>query len=186
MTRNTGQSSVLFMTIPPEIPLARVELIPAGPEQEPILSNLLQLYAHDFSEFHKVDIGDDGRFVYRRLPLYWTQPARHPFLIKANGKLAGLVLVTRGSEISRNENVWDMTEFFVLRGYRRRGVGIRVAHQVWRRFPGPWEVRVMQSNASARDFWARAIDAFTGQKNDPSGLEIRGEAWNVFCFESSQ
>jgi hypothetical protein len=42
----------------------------------------------------------------------------------------------------------------------------------------------MQSNASARDFWAKAIAAFMGQMNDPYGLEIRGEAWNVFCFES--
>lgn len=174
------------MAIPPEIPLPRVELIPAGPEQEPTLNNLLQLYAHDFSEFHNVNIGDDGRFVYRCLPLYWTEHARYPFLIRVNGKLAGLALLNRGSEISRNENVWDMAEFFVLRGYRRRGVGTRVAHEAWTRFPGPWQVRVMQSNASARNFWAKAIAAFTGQMNDPYGLEIGGEAWNVFCFESSR
>lgn len=100
------------MTTYPEIPLARIELIPAEPEQEPIVSNLLQLYAHDFSEFHSVEVGDDGRFVYPQLPLYWIEPGRHPFFIRADGKLAGLVLVKRGSEISRDENVWDMTEFF--------------------------------------------------------------------------
>jgi predicted acetyltransferase len=140
------------VAIHPEIPLARIELIPAEPEQEPIVSNLLQLYAHDFSEFHSVEIGDDGRFVYPQLPLYWSEPGRHPFFIRVDGKLAGLVLVKRGSEISHDENVWDMTEFFVLRGYRRRAVGTAAVHLVWRRFPGMWEVRVMQSNASARDF----------------------------------
>jgi hypothetical protein len=31
--------------------------IQAAPEQEPILANLLELYAHDFSEFHNVAIG---------------------------------------------------------------------------------------------------------------------------------
>jgi hypothetical protein len=99
------------VAIHPEIPLARIELIPAEPEQEPIVSNLLQLYAHDFSEFHSVEIGDDGRFVYPQLPLYWGEPGRHPFLIRVDGKLAGLVLVKRGPEISHDENVWDMTEF---------------------------------------------------------------------------
>lgn len=174
------------MTISPGIPFARIEVIPAGPEQEPTLSNLLQLYAHDFSEFHNVDIGDDGRFTYPSLPLYWTQSGRYPILIRVDGELAGFVLVNKGSEISHNENVWDLAEFFVLRGYRRRRVGTRAAHEVWRRFPGQWEVRVLQSNASARDFWTRAITAFTGQMNDPRGFEIRGEAWNVFCFESNR
>jgi hypothetical protein len=34
-----------------------VEVIQAAPEQEPIMANLLELYAHDFSEFHDVAIG---------------------------------------------------------------------------------------------------------------------------------
>jgi hypothetical protein len=33
-----------------EKPSAYIEVIPARPEQEPILANLLELYAHDFSE----------------------------------------------------------------------------------------------------------------------------------------
>jgi hypothetical protein len=34
-----------------------VEVVPARPEQESILANLLELYAHDFSELHDVEIG---------------------------------------------------------------------------------------------------------------------------------
>ena len=72
-------------------------MIPAAPEQEPILAQLLELYAHDFSEFHHIDIGEDGKFGYQPLPLYWTDPGRHPFLIRVDGKLAGLVLVKTGT-----------------------------------------------------------------------------------------
>ena len=50
-------------------PSLHIEVIPAGPEQEPILANLLELYAHDFSEFHNLDLGPDGRFGYPSLPL---------------------------------------------------------------------------------------------------------------------
>ena len=46
-----------------------IEVVPALAEQQPILDNLLELYAHDFSEFHEIQIGADGKFGYDRLPL---------------------------------------------------------------------------------------------------------------------
>jgi predicted acetyltransferase len=163
-----------------------IEVICAGPEQESVLANLLELYAHDFSEFHDLELGADGRFGYSELPLYWNEPGRHPFLVWVEGKLAGLVLVKRGSEVSGDESVWDVAEFFVLRGYRRRGIGTQIAHEVWRRFPGLWEVRVMQSNVSARDFWAHAISILTGEAIHPVRVEKDGKCWMLFSFESKR
>jgi predicted acetyltransferase len=165
--------------------MAPVELLPATPEQEPILSNLLQLYAHDFSEFHDIELGQDGRFEYRELPLYWREPGRKPFLVKVDGKPAGFVLVKRGSEVSGDKAVWDMVEFFVVRGYRRRGIGTEMAHQVWRQIPGRWEVRVMHSNHTARQFWERAIRRFTREAVRCDSFNKRGEDWHVFSFESN-
>jgi len=46
---------------------ARIEVIAAGPDQEPILANLLELYIHDFSEFLDIQLGPDGRFGYPHL-----------------------------------------------------------------------------------------------------------------------
>jgi predicted acetyltransferase len=163
---------------------AHIEVIPAAKEQMPILANLFELYAYDFSDFLDLELGPDGRFGYQRLPLYWSEPGRHPFLVRLNGKLAGLVLVKRGSEISGNEMVWDMAEFFVLRGYRRHGIGTEVARQVWNRLPGVWEVRVMLSNLPAVPFWARAISAFTGETIPSVRVEKGGKGWHVFSFES--
>jgi predicted acetyltransferase len=165
---------------------AHIEVIPAITEQESVVANLLELYAHDFSEFHDLELGADGKFGYRHLPLYWREPGRHPFLVRMDGKLAGLVLVKRGSEISGNESVWDVAEFFVLRGYRRRGIGTETAHVVWRRFPGLWEVRVMRSNRPARHFWKRAIAAFTGETIRSVRVEKGGECWHLFSFESKR
>jgi predicted acetyltransferase len=161
-----------------------LQVIPATPEQEPILANLLELYAHDFSEFHDVELGPDGRFGYKQLPLYWSEPGRHPFLVRMDGKLAGFVLVKRGSEVSGDEAVWDMVEFFVVRGYRRRGIGTEIAHQVWGRFPGAWEVRVMESNHSAHPFWERAISDFAGEPIHSVRVEKGAKRWHVFSFES--
>src|SRR5579863_1791995 len=125
----------------------RIELLPASSEQQSIIANLLQLYAHDFSEFHALELGADGRFEYKPLPLYWSDATRHPFLIKVDSQLTGFVFVKHGEN-----GVWDMAEFFIARAYRRKGIGMNVAHEVWNRFPGPWQVRVMQSNGAGVNF----------------------------------
>ena len=53
---------------------AHIEIVAAAAEQEPVLANLLQLYAHDFSEFHDVPMLADGRFAkYKPLHLYWSR-----------------------------------------------------------------------------------------------------------------
>ncbi len=169
-----------------EMDSPRVEVVAATPEQEPIVANLLELYLHDFSAFLDLEIGEDGRFGYPSLPLYWSEPDRYPFLIRMDGKLAGLALVKKGSVVSGDGLVWDMAEFFVLRGCRGRGVGTLAAHQVWRRFPGQWEVRVMQRNTLARRFWAGAISIFAGEAVHPRRIERDGEAWDLFSFQSRQ
>lgn len=161
-----------------------IALIPAAREDEPILAKLLELYAHDFSEFRELELGEDGRFGYPHLPLYWSEPGRHPFLVRLGGKLAGLVLVTRGPSVSGGGLVWDMAEFFVVRGHRRRGLGNAIAQAVWKLFPGWWEVRVMEANAPAAGFWPRAIANCTGEAVDPIRFEKNGIPWNVFRFEA--
>jgi predicted acetyltransferase len=173
------------MTTLTEVPYWQIEVVPARKDEESIVANLLELYIHDFSEFKDLEIGADGRFGYSSLQHYWSEPGRHPFLVRVDDKLAGVVLVKRGSEISGDEAVWDVAEFFVLRGYRRRGIGTHIAHEVWRRFPGIWEVRVMQSNVPARDFWAHAISMLTGKDIKSTRVEKDGKYWSLFSFEST-
>ena len=161
-----------------------VEVIPASAEQEPILANLLELYAHDFSESMELELGPDGRFGYEPLSLYWKEAGRYPFLIKVSGRLAGFALVGTGSRISGAEDVRDMAEFFIIRGRRRLGVGTKAAQAIWRRFPGQWEVRVRDRNRAAKEFWAGAITAFIGKPIHPQAFEKEGDLWQVFSFES--
>ena len=164
--------------------MLKIDVLPATKEQQPVLANLLELYAHDFSEFSDLKIGVDGRFGYEPLPLYWSESNRFPFLVRANGELAGFVLVQQGSRVSDAAEIWDMAEFFVLRAYRRHRVGVRVAHEVWRMFTGLWEVRVTEKNLAAQAFWQRAVSEFTGIPAEPSLTEVTGKRWYVFSFFS--
>lgn len=162
-----------------------VEVLTASPEQEPVLANMLELYVHDFSEFMDLKLGPDGRFGYENLPLYWKESNRYPFIVMADGHLAGFVFVRGGSVISDDADVWDMAEFFIVRGFRRQGVGTQATQEIWKRFPGKWEVRVTDRNKKARNFWGRAIGEFLGETITPSLVDKDGKTWHVFAFEST-
>jgi predicted acetyltransferase len=158
-----------------------MELIAAGALQRPILENLLQLYMHDFSELIALDIGEDGRYIYRDLPRYWSEAFRWPFLARYDGKLVGFALIKTANDGDR----YDMAEFFVMRSYRHRGLGTELAEKVWRHFPGPWQIRVMEKNVAACRFWMSSIARFTNGAADFTTLEIDGTTWRYFAFDST-
>ena len=79
-----GQTELTTHADKPE----RVELLLATPEDEPVLSNLLQLYEYDFTEFLPLTLGSDGRFEYGSLSAYWTEPNRFPFIVRVDGRIA--------------------------------------------------------------------------------------------------
>lgn len=166
-------------TLPPGI-----EVLRATAEQEPVLANLLELYAHDFSEFSDLRLQPDGRFGYPELSRYWREEGRFPFLVKVDGHLAGFALVSRGSRISDDPRVWDMAEFFIVRRYRKRGIGAAVAREVWRHFPGAWEVRVLETNRPALSFWKAAVGAFTRSRAKAAVIELGEKRWRLFSFTS--
>lgn len=127
-----------------------VEVVRASVEDKGVLRRLLQLYHYDFSEWNGDDVDEDGEFVHLYLDHYWTEPGRHPFLIRCDGRWAGFALV-------RAEGVHDMSEFFIMRKYRRNGAGREAARQVFAMFPGPWQVRQLHGNDAATAFWRVAI-----------------------------
>jgi predicted acetyltransferase len=162
-----------------------VQVTPASRDDEPRLKALLELYVYDFSQMLGIDVGDDGRFKLPSLEVYFTDPRCHAFLTRADDKLAGFALVQQRSRLSGDEAVTDMAEFFVMRKYRRQGVGERAAAWLFDRFPGPWEVRERAANVAATAFWRRAIGRYTGHAFEE--LTLDDERWRgpVQRFDSS-
>src|SRR5207253_3045795 len=66
---------------------------------------------------------------------FWRRDDRHHFIVRVNRRPAGFALVR---ELPAVDGVpsREMAEFFVLRTYRRSGVGTRVARALFRSFPG--------------------------------------------------
>lgn len=161
-----------------------IELREATILQKPILANLLELYSYDFTEFWEFDIGDDGFYGYKWLPLYWSDNNRFPFLVYVDGKIAGFVLVQKGSPISDNKDIYDIAEFFVMRKYRRKKIGATIATKIWRMFKGSWQIRVLPGNKIASIFWPKTINEFTNGVSLPGKIKVKNDDWLVYHFES--
>ncbi|MEZ4249837.1 MAG: GNAT family N-acetyltransferase [Polyangiales bacterium] len=109
-----------------------------------------------------MSIGDDGRFqTPRPAESYFDDDTRHPFFIQSEAR-AGFALAHRGSRIDGDPTTWDVGEFFVMQGHRRRGVGAVAAKRLFDRFVGRWEVRQIPQNTGATQFWRKVIGEYTG------------------------
>jgi len=161
-----------------------LDLVKANIIQKPILANLFELYAYEFTEFCQVDIGNDGYYGYENLPLYWTDPNRFPYLIYVDKKIAGFVFVQKGSPISDDAEVWDISQFFIMKKYKRHGIGTTAAHKIWQQYKGAWQVRVLVSNPIACSFWLKTIKKFTLEMSTKTEVQIKEKNWLVYTFES--
>ena len=158
-------------------------LQPIVREQAHVLGNLFELYAHDFSEYVRLVMRENGRF---EVPFggerWWNDEGHHPFFIRTDGELCGFALVARGSRVTDDRDVMDVTQFFVVRGARRQGVGQRAAHAVFALFPGRWEVRVRCDNAPALRFWTRVVEQWLGRAPTRSRYAGDDAEWELLRF----
>lgn len=151
-----------------------------------VVANLFELYLYDFSTVENSEIGSDGRYsMPDMLAGYWEDPQRHVFVITVDQKLAGFALVKRGSALAGDLTAMDLAEFFILRNYRRVGVGRTAAQAILAHFGDQrWVVRVLAGNPAALAFWEQTIGEYThGQFTRETLLQAGHEpprAWVIF------
>ena len=183
MARPAQRSTDSGASPPPSAPSPAVVLEPIAKDAEPVLRNLFELYAHDFSEYLSLDLQPSGRFDVGVGDAWWISEGHFPFFILYKGKLVGFALVRRGSRVTKARDVMDIAEFFVVRGARRKRIGLHAVHTLFRRFPGPWEIRVRPSNVPAIRFWARVAETWRGGPTSRSDVSSEGVDWHVFRLD---
>lgn len=134
-----------------------VLVVRATRTEKNLMEQLIQFYIYDFTEYTGVAIREDG--TYRSMPdidKYWNEPLRHhPYLIKVNSEAAGFILIKERDEQSKC-NVF--AHLFVLRKFRRTGVGRVAAEYLLQQYGGEWELHQLDNNAPAQRFWDRIIN----------------------------
>jgi predicted acetyltransferase len=128
-----------------------------GEDLRSVVERLAQLERHDLSEFRGSTPGADGLFAFSGLPLFFSEPDRHAYLIYHGSTLAGFTL-TRDLP----DGATSISAFFIVRALRRRGIGDRAAQELLRLWPGPWAIAFQEENAGAARFWRRVVTAAVG------------------------
>lgn len=159
-----------------------IELRVPSKSDRDLIRRMMELYLYDFSEFDGSDLDEHGIFGYGRLDYFWYEPTRAAFLVTVDEKLAGFALTNDYVIIDGRER--SIAEFFVMRKYRRCGVGKHVAFEVFNRLPAKWEVRVIKNNIPAQMFWRTVIAVYT--QGVFQEVLLHNEHWNgpAFTFDN--
>ena len=158
-------------------------------EEKIIFQNLMQYYLYEFSAISDIELDDRGRYPYIFLDCYWSEDDRHPYLIRVDGKLAGFALLRRGTFFPDQRSVdrpgMLVAEFFILRALRRQGIGARSAVNLFKRFPGRWEIGQQASNYHGQAFWRTVIGNYCGDKYGEYDLDNEHWCGPVQVFNNS-
>jgi len=135
-------------------------LLKASKEHNIVIRNLMQFYMYDFSEYTRYDVEDNGLFApYADLQDYFEGDNKFPYIVKADDKYVGFVLVKFTS--SKDRSYFSIAEFFILKKYRHEGIGKAIAIKVFNLHKGQWEVHQRDNNKAAQIFWNKVISAYT-------------------------
>ncbi|MFS0613405.1 GNAT family N-acetyltransferase [Lederbergia ruris] len=151
-------------------------------EDKSILQNLMQLYRYDSSEFDGHVLNRHGLYLYKYLDHQWTDDYRRPLLVKVGGEIAGFVLVSLDvpkefTKLSTAEKTNVISDFFIMRKYRRRGVGKKVAYSLFEQYRGMWEVRQTIGNQAAQMFWKKIIHEYPDGHIHKEEL-VQNDSWH--------
>ena len=128
-----------------------IELLPTTADQAELIRNLYQFYAYESSDWEQEDVEVAGRFYIHEehLQRYWQSVGWSANLVLVDGFIAGFVLVER-SELP-GMDASELADLFILKRYRRQGIGRAVAHQLLHG-PGDWLLRCYALDPTAVAF----------------------------------
>ncbi|MCC3356365.1 GNAT family N-acetyltransferase [Bacillus sp. REN16] len=136
-----------------------IQIQAVSKEEEEVLHNLMQFYIYEFTKYmSSIRIDENGCFGRFDLDAYWKDRSHHAYFVRVDGLLAGFVLMQSQTEEEPN----SIEEFFIMRGHEGKGIGSKVAEQIFSMFPGRWYVCQSEKNERARAFWRNIISKSTG------------------------
>jgi predicted acetyltransferase len=135
------------------------ELIYAPKDCIDVIRNLMQFYIYDFSEYMDYDVEENGLYkAYPNLEEYWKEEGcKFPYIIKKGKKYVGFILVNK---LKTDKDCFSIAEFFIMKKYRREGIGKAAARQLFTLYKGDWQVHQRENNIPAQKFWRKVINEY--------------------------
>ena len=140
-----------------------VKLVKATKSDRVKIDNLWHYYIYDMSEYMRWNVAENGSYSNDVTPLdeYWLRDDHYPFLIYCDGELAGFSLLRK---YPADDSLFDIGQFFILRKFKRTGIGLKAFQLSVGLYPGQWLTRVLKGNTGASQFWTSVIGKVTGNQ----------------------
>lgn len=139
----------------------KIKVIKATKKHQVIITNLMQFYYYDFSEYLDFEVEKNGLFQpYPDLETYWEDKLKFPYIIKIDNQYVGFALVRNVKDTSVT-SYFSITEFFILKKYRQQGIGSYIAFQIFDLHKGNWQICQIEKNKVAQLFWHSVISSYT-------------------------
>ncbi|MFC4120965.1 GNAT family N-acetyltransferase [Nonomuraea zeae] len=158
-----------------------VSVRPATAGDRAAVERLWLMFRHDLSELDGVLPNPDATFRSDRLHSAFEDADWAAYLLVSGVSPVGLAFVRSLSGPARVLN-----SFFVVRGARRSGIGLRAVQDVIARHPGRWEVAFQDENGPAVAFWRRVATEVAGtawkeeHRPVPNRPELKPDTWISF------
>ena len=125
-----------------------------GSDQQETLRNLYSLYLHDLSVYaESLQASEEGSFEFDSFNLIWSKEGITPYLIRADGELAGFILLLE-KPFTKKVDVL-VNDFFVLNRYRGRGVAKAAVARIFAEHKGHYYISQLKNNDPAVRFWKK-------------------------------
>ena len=151
----------------------KIELVSVKKSERKVIDSLFQFYLYDMSEYMGWNVNSDGQFDVNLsiLDNYWDRDDHFPFFIFCDVDLAGFSLLRH---YPNDITYLDIGQFFILRKFKRKGIGREAFKLSVSKFPGKWLTRVLPENEGAVKFWLNVISDIT-KENYCMTSEFYGE-----------
>lgn len=130
-----------------------------------IIQNMFPYYLHDLSEFffdslpnsHGLYENEDVK-IYKKedfLMHWWNEDDLMPNLIKFNSIPVGFAMLAKKPYTKDFD--FAIEEFFILKQFRKKGIGEYVARKMLTENRGKWRLDVLEKNYQAQNFWRKVL-----------------------------
>jgi predicted acetyltransferase len=153
----------------------QLEICPRREEDKTVIWNLFQFYCYDTSTEDECDVEESGTYSLspKYFAQYWTLPTWSARLLRWEGAVAGFALLEDSDALPGG---MELADLFVMRRFRRHGIGREVVSYFMSERKLPWTVVVFDEAVEAKAFWSSIFKlpqfAPLRQIPDPDGRNV--------------
>lgn len=137
------------------------------------IAQVYPLYLHDISSYTDSYRLDENGLWQPDYVGYWIHP-ESPTIVgaaKVQDERIGFACIGIGDfPYKRADSDFKLSEFFVLRGFRRRGLARAFAVSLLANMPGRWELDILDRNVPARMFWEKLLTGLGARSEEQDGF----------------